>query len=64
MMTTPRTGKVWPLEDKVRIVLESLNTNISIIGKLCIEYALSQTVFYEWREKFIRGGKLALSQER
>jgi transposase len=45
----------------VRIVLESLNTNISL-SELCRKYAISPTVFYQWREKFIHGGKLALSE--
>lgn len=57
---TTRTRKAWAPEDKVRIVLESLNTNISL-SELCRKYALSPTVFYHWREKFIQGGKLALA---
>ena len=57
---TTRTRKVWAPEDKVRIVLESLNTNISL-SELCRKYALSPAVFYHWREKFIQGGKLALA---
>jgi transposase len=61
MTTTTRTRRrVWAPEDKVRIVLESLNTNISL-SELCRKYAISPTVFYQWREKFIQGGKLALS---
>ena len=44
----------------MRIVLESLNTNISL-SELCRKYALSPAVFYHWREKFIQGGKLALA---
>jgi transposase-like protein len=59
VMTT-RTRKVWAPEDKVRIVLESLNTNISL-SELCRKYALSPAVFYHWREKFIQRGKLALA---
>ena len=61
MTTTQRTQrKVWAPEDKVRIVLESLNTNITL-AELCRKYAVSPGVFYQWREKFIDGGKLALS---
>ncbi len=59
-MTTARTRRVWSPEDKVRIVLESLNTNISL-SELCRKYTVSPAVFYHWREKFIHGGKLALS---
>jgi transposase-like protein len=59
-MTSTKTRRAWAPEDKVRIVLESLNTNISI-SELCRKYAVSPTVFYQWREKFVQGGKLALS---
>ena len=55
-----RTRRVWAPEDKVRIVLESLNTNITL-AELCRKYVVSPAVFYNWREKFIQGGKLALS---
>jgi transposase len=50
----------WTPEDKIRIVLESLNTNISM-SELCRKYNLTPGTFYQWREKFVQGGKLALS---
>lgn len=50
----------WAAEEKTRIVLESLNTNISI-AELCRKYGVSPNAFYSWREKFVQGGKLALS---
>lgn len=59
-MTATKTRRVWAPEDKVRIVLESLNTSITV-AELCRKYAVSPAVFYQWREKFIHGGKLALS---
>ena len=59
-MTTARARRVWAPEDKVRIVLESLNTNVTL-SELCRKYAVSPAVFYNWREKFVQGGKLALS---
>lgn len=59
-MMMARTRKVWAPEDKVRIVLESLNTNITL-AELCRKYAVNPAVFYNWREKFIQGGKLALA---
>ncbi len=49
----------WTPEDKIRIVLESLTTNISI-AELCRKYMLDQ-MYYTWKEKFINGGKMALS---
>jgi transposase-like protein len=52
-------GRAWT-EEKLRIVLESLNTNITL-AKLWRKYAVSPTVFYHWKKKFIEGGRLALS---
>jgi len=52
--------RAWTPEEKVRIVLESLNTNISL-ADLCRKYNLNPNVFYHWKERFIEGGKLALS---
>lgn len=52
--------RAWTPEEKLRIVLESLNTNITL-AELCRKYAVSPTVFYHWKERFIEGGKLALS---
>jgi len=53
-------GKTWAPEEKIQIVLESMNTNISL-AELCRKYNLNPNVFYHWKEKFIEGGKLALS---
>ena len=53
-------GRNWAAEEKIRIVLESLNTNIAL-AELCRKYSLNPNVFYRWKEKFIYGGKLALS---
>jgi transposase-like protein len=41
-------------EDKARIVLESLNTNISV-AELCGEYAVSPAVFYQWGREVHQG---------
>jgi len=59
LCSMPRNSR-WSPEDKIRIVLESLNTNISM-SELCRKYSLTPNTFYQWREKFIHGGKLALS---
>ncbi len=50
-------------EDKIRIVLESLTTNISIT-ELCRKYNVRPNIFYIWKEKFINGGKMALSASK
>jgi transposase len=53
----------WSSEEKIRIVMESLNTNITI-AELCRKYSVSPVVFYHWRERFIEGGKMVLSGSR
>ena len=53
-------GRAWTPEEKIQIVLESMNTNISL-AELCRKYNLSPGVFYHWKEKFMQGGKLALA---
>ena len=50
----------WSTEDKIRIVLESINTNIAL-AELCRKYGVSPNAIYDWKEKFMEGGKLALS---
>jgi transposase len=47
-------------DEKIRIVLESLNTNISM-AELRRKYNVTPNTFYLWKEKFMHGGKLALS---
>jgi transposase-like protein len=57
------TRRHWTPEEKIRIVLESLNTNIGT-AELCRKYAVTPTLFNYWRTKFIEGGKQALSGSR
>ena len=47
-------------QEKARIVLESLNTNISA-AELCRKYNISPPTFYQWKEKFVEGGKTSLN---
>jgi len=46
-------------QEKARIVLESLNTNISI-AELCRKHNVHPQTFYQWKEKFVEGGKASL----
>lgn len=54
------TKKRWTVEDKVKIVMESLTTTAST-ADICRKYGLSLNTFYPWREKFLEGGKTALA---
>ena len=57
---TSSSSRRWTPEDKTRIVMESLTTNITVT-ELCRKYNLNPNVFYNWKQKFIEGGKVALS---
>jgi len=57
------TRRHWTPEEKIRIVLESLNTSIGT-AELCRKYAVTPTLFNYWRTRFIEGGKQALSAFR
>jgi transposase-like protein len=57
------TRRRWTPEEKIRIVLESLNTNVGI-AELCRKHVVTPTLFYHWRERFIEGGKQALTNSK
>ena len=54
------TKKRWTVEDKAKIVIESLTTSTST-ADICKKYDLSPNTFYPWREKFLEGGRTALA---
>jgi transposase len=49
----------WTTEQKIAIVMESLNTNISV-ADLCRKHNVTPNAFYGWKDKFLGAGKLAL----
>jgi transposase len=50
----------WTSEQKIAIVMESLNTNISV-AELCRKHNVTPNAFYGWKEKFLEAGRLALA---
>ena|SRR5487761_91649 len=52
----------WTAEQRIAIVMESLNTNISL-AELCRKHNVTPNAFYSWKAKFMEAGKLALSSE-
>lgn len=46
-------------DEKTAIVLEGLKGEIPITD-LCRKHAISQTMYYKWRDKFFEGGKKSL----
>lgn len=49
----------WSPTEKIQIVMESLNTNVST-AELCRKYNVTPATINGWKEKFFQGGKLAL----
>ena len=47
-------------DEKVRIIMESINTRITP-AELCRKHNISPITFSRWRESFIESGKAALS---
>jgi len=50
----------WSAGEKQQIVLEALTTSATT-AEICRRHNVSSTQLYEWREKFIQGGKKALA---
>jgi len=49
----------WTAEEKFTIVMEGLKGQ-KTVSEICKEHALSQTVYYKWRDVFLEGGKNTL----
>ena len=49
----------WSVEGKLQIVIAGLKGNIPIT-ELCRKHGISTTLFYQWKKRFIEGGKEAL----
>ena len=54
------TKRAWAPDEKIRIALESMTTNITL-AELCRKYKLNPNTIYALEEKFMEDGKLALS---
>jgi transposase-like protein len=50
----------WSAEEKLIIILEGIKENRPI-ADICREHQISQGLFYNWRDKFLEGGKRALT---
>ena len=52
-------NKRWSDGDKVRIIFEYINTDIST-AEICRKYALAPTTLQSWKSKFMESGKNGL----
>jgi transposase-like protein len=50
----------WTADEKLAIVLEGIRGK-KAVTEICREHHLSQTQYYKWRDKFLEGGRKALT---
>ncbi len=55
--------KLWSNEEKVAIVLEIVRNNESAAA-ICTRYGVSATQAYRWLDRFLEGGRAALTDRR
>ena len=53
-------GRKWSVEEKMAIVLEGLKGERNVTD-ICREHKISQSQYYKWRDRFLEGGRSALS---
>jgi transposase len=51
--------RTWSAEEKLAIVLEGIK-GARPVAEICREHQLAQTQYYQWRDRFLEGGKRAL----
>ena len=47
-------------EEKLAIVLEGIKGDVTV-SEICRKYGIAQSLYYKWRDKFLDGGKKALT---
>ncbi len=64
-MSEQRKNRSWRAQQKLEIVLAGLRGDRSV-RDVCREHAVSETLYYGWRDKLLEGGREALAgkQER
>ena len=50
----------WTAQQKIEIVLAGLGGDRSV-KEVCREHAISETLYYGWRDKLLEGGREALA---
>jgi transposase len=52
--------RTWSAEEKLAIVSEGIKA-ARPVPEICREHRLAHTQYYQWRDRFLEGGKRALS---
>jgi transposase len=59
-LSEQRKYRSWTAKQKIEIVLAGLRGDRSV-KEVCREHAISETLYYGWREKLLEGGREALA---
>lgn len=62
-MSEKRPRRSWTPEQKAEIVLAGLRGDRSV-RDVCREHEIAETLYYQWRDRLIEGGKEALRAPR
>ena len=59
-LSEQREYRSWTAQQKIEILMAGLRGDRSV-KEVCREHAISETLFYGWREKLLEGGREALA---
>jgi transposase-like protein len=59
-LSEQRKYRSWTAQQKLEIVVAGLRGDRSV-KELCREHAISEALYYNWREKLLEGGREALA---
>jgi transposase-like protein len=59
-LSEQRKYRSWTAQQKLEIVLAGLRGDRQV-KEVCREHAISETLYYGWREKLLEGGREALA---
>ena len=62
-MSEKRKYRTFTAEQKLEIVLAGLRGDRSV-RDVCREYEIAETLYYQWRDRLLEGGKTALATPR
>ena len=62
-MSEKRKYRTFTPEQKTEIVLAGLRGDRTV-RDICREYEIAETLYYQWRDRLLEGGKAALSTPR
>jgi transposase-like protein len=59
-MSEQRKYRTFTAQQKIEIVLAGLRGNRSV-REVCREHEIAETLYYNWRDKLLEGGRTALA---